>query len=237
MLVTVVTRVVWRWACCTRNVLWSCVANTVLLFSWLCLCPTLAGTVRRLYLQHLISRTPRNRLRAVLRAMASSTSKGSGSSSSSSGGGRSGGGSSKDSGSGGSGSSIPLDIDYLIEHPDEIVPYFTSRDADEILLLLGGLLHSTAPSDARDLTSAQQARLRAAMDSGELSKWIAQKYRNGKDDPDEVCLLLWCAGCCSCPQLLSSLENTNKAYHCHAPLQHRSCAQLHSRPSCHHLPR
>lgn len=34
---------------------------------------------------------------------------------------------------------IQLDINYLLEHPDEIVPYFTSKDADGVCVW-GGLV-------------------------------------------------------------------------------------------------
>lgn len=77
---------------------------------------------------------------------------------------------------------LQLDLKYLIEHPDDIVPYFTSRDADEVLILLGSMLKANGKKvDVRHLTQAQQKQLQAAAQNGELRKWVANKYRNGRD--------------------------------------------------------
>jgi hypothetical protein len=119
----------------------------------------LAGTVRRLYLQHLIATTPKNKLRALLLPLATPDVR----------------------------KRVQIDINYLLDHPDEIVPYFTSRDADEVLILLGTMLNSEgAQVDLRRITPAQQKQLQSAVNSGELSKWVANKYRNGRVDPDTV---------------------------------------------------
>lgn len=119
--------------------------------------PKVDGTVRRLYLQHLISTTPKNKLRALLLPLATPDVR----------------------------KRVQIDINYLLDHPDEIVPYFTSRDADEVLILLGSMLNSEgAQVDMRHITPAQQKQLQSAVNSGELSKWVANKYRNGRVDPD-----------------------------------------------------
>jgi hypothetical protein len=119
----------------------------------------LAGTVRRLYLQHVIATTPKNKLRTLLEPLATPDMR----------------------------KRIQLDINYLLDHPDEIVPYFTSRDADEVLMLLGSMLNSEGQQvDMRRITPAQQKQLQSAVDNGELSKWVANKYRNGRVDPDTV---------------------------------------------------
>ncbi|KAF8072738.1 extracellular metalloprotease [Scenedesmus sp. PABB004] len=121
--------------------------------------PKLDGTLRRLYLQHLIASTPPKQLRAVLEPLATPDAR----------------------------KKVQLDIDYLIEHPDEIVPYFTSRDADEVLLLLGSMLGERGEAvDLRHLTPAQQQQLKSAVDSGELSEWVAKKYRNGRNPDTEM---------------------------------------------------
>jgi hypothetical protein len=118
-----------------------------------------AGTVRRLYLQHVIATTPKNKLRQLLLPLATPDMR----------------------------SRIQIDINYLLDHPDEIVPYFTSRDADEVLMLLGSMLNSEGQQvDMRRITPAQQKQLQSAVNSGELSKWVANKYRNGRVDPDTV---------------------------------------------------
>jgi hypothetical protein len=118
-----------------------------------------AGTVRRLYLQHVIATTPKDKLRTLLEPLATPDMR----------------------------KRIQLDINYLLDHPDEIVPYFTSRDADEVLMLLGSMLNSEGQQvDVRRITPAQQKQLQSAVDNGELSKWVANKYRNGRVDPDKV---------------------------------------------------
>lgn len=156
--------------CCTHT-LASC-QNAALqrthLLPWLLLRP--AGTVRRLYLQHLISTTPKNRLRALLLPLATPDVR----------------------------KRVQIDINYLLDHPDEIVPYFTSRDADEVLILLGSMLNSEgAQVDMRRITPAQQKQLQSAVNSGELSKWVANKYRNGRVDPDTVSVYAHGIGRCS----------------------------------------
>lgn len=80
-----------------------------------------------------------------------------------------------------------VDINYLVEHPDEIVPYFTSNAADDVLLTIGSMLAQNGEKvDVQHLTNAQQQQLKTAMDNGQLSTWVAKKYRNGRSDPDEV---------------------------------------------------
>lgn len=119
------------------------------------------GTIRRLYLQHLIAKTPQNRLRAVLAPLAAPEG----------------------------GKKLQVDVNYLVEHPDEIVPYFTSKAADDVLLTIGSMLAQNGEKvDVRHLTNAQQQQLKTAMDNGQLSDWVAKKYRNGRSDPDEVSL-------------------------------------------------
>lgn len=80
-----------------------------------------------------------------------------------------------------------LDMNYLVEHPDEIVAFFTNKAADDVLLTIGSMLgQGGAKGDVRQLTSAQQQRLQTAMANGQLDDWVAKKYRNGRADPDEV---------------------------------------------------
>jgi hypothetical protein len=70
----------------------------------------LAGTIRRLYFQHLVANTPPPKLREALESLATPEAR----------------------------KRIQLDINYLLEHPDEIVPYFTSKDADGEGICVGG---------------------------------------------------------------------------------------------------
>lgn len=120
---------------------------------------TTAGTIRRLYLQHLIAMTPQNKLRTVLAPLATPDVK----------------------------KQLNINMDYLLDHPDEIVPFFTSKAADDVLLAIGSMLAQNGEKvDVGHFTSGQQQQLKTAMDNGQLKDWVAKKYRKGRSDPDEV---------------------------------------------------
>lgn len=102
---------------------------------------------------------------------------------------------------------IQLDINYLLDHPDEIVPYFTSKDADEVLLLVGNVLKGQKV-DPYNLTPAQQNAIKAALETNKVDNWMARKYKKSKADRDEVRVAwnvsCWCVVwpshrvCCTC---------------------------------------
>lgn len=120
-----------------------------------CLLP--AGTIRRLYLQHLIANTPDDKLRVALESLATPEVR----------------------------KRIQLDINYLLDHPDQIVPYFTSRDADEVLLLVGSVLRGER-IDPFNLTPSQQNKIKQALEDNTVDNWQARKYKKTKADREEV---------------------------------------------------
>lgn len=123
---------------------------------------TPAGTVRRLYLQHLVASTPSNKLRALLEPLTTPEVR----------------------------KRIQIDVDYLLDHPDEIVPYFTSIETDEVLQLFAPLVKGQR-IDLRNLTLRQQQQLKKLVDDRTMAEWVAKKYRNGRADPDVVSSTAW----------------------------------------------
>jgi hypothetical protein len=116
-----------------------------------------AGTIRRLYLQHLIANTPPDKLREALESLATPEVR----------------------------KRIQLDINSLLDHPDEIVPYFTTKDADEVLLLVGTVLKGQKV-DPFNLSPAQQDNIKQALETNKVDNWLARKYKKSKADRDEV---------------------------------------------------
>ena len=80
---------------------------------------------------------------------------------------------------------IQIDINYLFDHPDEIVPYFTAKDADEVLLLVGSVLKGQKV-DPFNLTPSQQNAIKQALETNNVDNWMARKYKKSKADRDEV---------------------------------------------------
>lgn len=119
--------------------------------------PQLDGTIRRLYFQHLVANTPPTKLRDALESLATPEAR----------------------------KRIQLDINYLLEHPDEIVPYFTSKDADEVLLLVGNVLKGQKV-DPYNLTPAQQTAVKTALETKQVDNWLARKYRKTQADKEEL---------------------------------------------------
>jgi hypothetical protein len=95
--------------------------------------------VRRLYLQHLIATTPADKLRVALESLATPEVR----------------------------KRIQLNINTLLGNPEEIVPYFTRNDADEVLLLLGSVLKGQQ-IDPYQLTAAQQKQIKDALDNSKI---------------------------------------------------------------------
>jgi len=115
------------------------------------------GTVRRLYLQHLIANTESAKLREALESLATPEVR----------------------------QRVQVDTNYLLDHPDEIVPYFTNRDADEVLLLVGNVLKGQKV-DPYNLTPSQQNQIKTALETSKIDNWMARKYKKSKADRDEV---------------------------------------------------
>lgn len=113
--------------------------------------------MRRLYLQHLIAVTPPAKLRVALESLATPEVR----------------------------KRIQVDINQLLDHPDEIVPYFTNRDADVVLLLVGSVLKGQKV-DPYNLTPAQQNEVKQALESKQVDTWIARKYKKSKAEREEV---------------------------------------------------
>jgi hypothetical protein len=65
------------------------------------------------------------------------------------------------------------------------VPYFTSRDADEVLLLVGNVLKGQKV-DPYNLTPSQQTAVKTALETSKVDNWMARKYKKSKADRDEV---------------------------------------------------
>lgn len=80
---------------------------------------------------------------------------------------------------------VQLDLSYLLEHPDAIVPYFTKKDADEALLLVGGLLKGQK-FDPTNLSPTQQQTILKALETDKADNWLARKYRKTKKDWEQV---------------------------------------------------
>lgn len=110
-----------------------------------------------MYFQHLVANTAPAKLREALESLATPEAR----------------------------KKIQLDINYLLEHPDEIVPYFTSKDADEVLLLVGNVLKGQKV-DPYNLTPSQQNAVKTALETNKVDNWMARKYKKSKADRDEV---------------------------------------------------
>ena len=78
-----------------------------------------------------------------------------------------------------------MDVNYLVDHPDEIVPYFTAKDADEVLLLVGSVLKGEKV-DPVNLTPSQKEKVKTALEQNKLDSWQARKYKKTKADREEV---------------------------------------------------
>ena len=84
-------------------------------------------------------------------------------------------------------SRIQVNPDYLLDHPLEIVPYFTNQEFDETMALVSQELRNRK-MDMTKLTPKQRQELDKAFATGAVSDWLSEKFGAQTSKPDKVCM-------------------------------------------------